>query len=213
MGPGVRSEKFKKSERVFSWKKVLWGTVLPFAIMGWITTNALLWQQYTSRYRTGTGLDVIGNSVNYGVEGTRLENEAGVRIILLVTSSWTARSTINRQAFRQSTLKTFPPSSGQLSIRYKFLLGTAPSPQAQAKLATSLAVEEAEFGDLLFLPASDRYEQLSEKIWWGWRWAAKQRADYVLKTDDDVFLRMEIISKELKELGRRDDYWRGFAYW
>lgn len=240
LGPGVSSEKFKKAERVLSWKRVLWGTVFPFAFLGWITTSALLWQQFQARYRGRGGIATTGemgyfrNSTTtttttfnssqgvYGGSWEGFESKVGIRVVMLVTSSWTDRSRVNRDKFRRSTVKMFPPPSsssspskpGQFSIVYKFLLGTAPSPQQQTKKSPLLQSEAKEFGDLLFLSAHDGYEDLSKKIWEGWNWAAGMKeVDYVLKTDDDIFLRMDIISKELIQLGRREDYWKGFAYW
>ena len=66
---------------------------------------------------------------------------------------------------------------------------------------------------MLLVPAHDGYGDLSKKIYEGWKWAAALDVDYVLKTDDDMFLRMDVLAKEFKELGRRKEYWRGFAYW
>lgn len=217
VGPGVRTEKFRKNDRAVSWKKVLWGTILPFALLGWITTTALLWQQFTARYQGGGGVSLSsGMPGNYGrAEGGKLSDlnhDADVRVIMLVTSSWTNRSLSNRHNFRQSTALLIP-SSPSISIAYQFLLGTAPSPQAQAKSGHLIEAEALEYGDLVMVPAHDGYNQLSKKIYQGWKWASHLDVDYVLKTDDDMFLRMDVISKELIELGRRREYWRGFAYW
>ena len=220
LGPGVRTEKFRKSERAkFSWKRVLVGTVVPFAIMGWITTTALLWQQFTGRYEGGAGLSASNfGGMNYRSNATMqilpgLDRMADVRIVMLVTSSWTDRSSVNRQNFRQSSVKLIP-SSPSISIVYKFLLGTAPSPQTHVRKSALLAAEEEQHGDLLMLAALDNYENLSRKIYEGWKWAAEiGEVDYVLKTDDDMFLRMDVIGQELVDLGRRSEYWKGFAYW
>jgi hypothetical protein len=217
----VRTEKLRKNERALSWKKVLWGTVFPFAILGWITTTALLWQQYVARYQGGGGVNLSSNSLslNYargdGKTLIDLNHQADVRVVMLVTSSWTNRSLTNRHNFRQSTALLIPSTATTpaISIAYRFLLGTAPSPQVQARSGEAIEAEAKEFGDLLIVPAHDGYNQLSKKIYEGWKWASHLDVDYVLKTDDDMFLRMDVISNELIELGRRREYWRGFAYW
>lgn len=144
---------------------------------------------------------------------TGLDSKAGVRIVMLVTSSWTSRSLANRNTFRQSSVLMIPPSSPAVSITYRFLLGAAPSPQTASRVGPLIEAEAAEFDDMLLVPAHDGYGDLSKKIYEGWKWAAALDVDYVLKTDDDMFLRMDVLAKEFKELGRRREYWRGFAYW
>ncbi|KAL8281164.1 hypothetical protein RQP46_006522 [Phenoliferia psychrophenolica] len=220
LGPGVRTEKFRKSERALSWKKVLWGTVVPLGLLGWITTCALLWQQFVARYKGGGGVSHgvarLNHSLRDVVPGQRLNGldpHADVRIVMLVTSSWTPRSMENRHKFRNSSVLMIPPSSSSVSIAYRFLVGTAPSPQTAAKVGHLIEAEAAEFGDMLVVPAYDSYAELSKKIYEGWKWAGQLDVDYVFKTDDDIFLRMDVLAKEFRELGRQREYWKGFAYW
>ena len=94
LGPGVRTEKFRKSERALSWKKVLWGTVVPLGTLGWITTCALLWQQFDARYKGGGGVSHGAVRLNHGLREATvghhlpgLDPLADVRIVVLVTSS------------------------------------------------------------------------------------------------------------------------------
>lgn len=63
------------------------------------------------------------------------------------------------------------------------------------------------------VPAQDSYADLSKKVFEGWKWAGGLECDFVFKTDDDIFLRMDVLAKEFIELGRRKEYWKGFAYW
>jgi hypothetical protein len=217
----VRTEKFRKSERALSWKKVLWGTVAPFALLGWVTTTALLWQQFVARYKGGGGVSLGEPKLNHvvGVGGMQglglvdLDRQADVRIVVLVTSSWTNRSRTNRQAFRESSVLLFPPSSSSISVAYRFLLGAAPSPQTAASAGPGIEAEANEYGDMLLVPAHDGYGDLSKKIYEGWKWAGQLDVDYVFKTDDDILLRMDVLAKEFVALGRRREYWQGFAYW
>ncbi|GAA5907533.1 hypothetical protein JCM5296_004108 [Sporobolomyces johnsonii] len=223
LGPGIRTDKYRKGERVLSWKRVLWGTVMPFAVLGWATTNALLWQQFVARYKGGGGIDLGRPRLNAVVNSpsssassssvTGLNSNADIRVVVLVTSSWTNRSLTNRHTFRETSVRLFPPSSSSISIAYRFLLGTAPSPQTAARSGPGIEAEADEFGDMLVVPAQDSYADLSKKVHEGWKWAAGLDVDYVLKTDDDILLRMDVVAKELVQLGRRKEYWRGFAYW
>ncbi|KDE07215.1 hypothetical protein MVLG_02438 [Microbotryum lychnidis-dioicae p1A1 Lamole] len=222
VGPPVRSEKFRKGERALSWKRVLWGTMVPFAVLGWITTVALLGQQFVARYHGGGGVDLgrlrlnsaVGSGgVTHGLTIVDLDRNADMRIVILVTSSWTNRSRANRQTFRESSVLLFPKSSSTISVTYRFLLGTAPSPQTAAREGPAIAAEAAQNGDLLLVPAHDSYADLSRKIYEGWKWAGQLDVDYVFKTDDDILLRMDVLAKEFIALGRRREYWKGFAYW
>ncbi|GAA6008160.1 hypothetical protein JCM10207_007049 [Rhodosporidiobolus poonsookiae] len=221
LGPGVRTDKYRKGERVLNAKRVLWGTALPFAILGWVTSVALLSQQFSARYHGGGGVSLGSPTLNSSLSTTSgslatlpdLDSSADIRIMLLVTSSWTNRSLTNRHTFRETTVRLIPPSSTALSISYRFLLGAAPSPQTAARVGPAIEAEASEFGDLLVVPAHDDYEHLSQKIYEGWKWASGIDVDYVFKTDDDILLRMDVLAKEFVQLGRRREYWRGFAYW
>ncbi|GAA5991412.1 hypothetical protein JCM10908_003301 [Rhodotorula pacifica] len=226
LGPGVRTDKYRKGERVLSWKRVLWGTALPFALLGWVTTNALLWQQFVARYKGGGGIDLgrprlnatsaLAPSPRCETPGALERNTnaaAAVRVMVLVTSSWTNRSSANRYSFRETSVRLFPRPSTAIAVDYRFLLGTPPSPQVGTRAGPGIAAEADEFGDILLVPAHDTYEHLSKKIYEGWKWASSLDVDYVLKTDDDILLRMDVLAKELGKLGRRREYWRGFAYW
>ncbi|GAA6033746.1 hypothetical protein JCM8097_004410 [Rhodosporidiobolus ruineniae] len=228
LGPGIRTDKYRKGERVVSWKRVLWGTVLPFALLSWSTSAALLWQQYSARYHGGGGISLgrpLLNGSYFPSPSSAalpartlntvpdLDHSANIRIMVLVTSSWTNRSLTNRHTFRETSVRLFPRSTPALSVSYRFLLGAAPSPQTAARAGPGIEAEADEFGDVLVVPAHDDYDHLSQKIYEGWRWASELDVDYVFKTDDDILLRMDVLAKEFVQLGRRNEYWRGFAYW
>jgi hypothetical protein len=222
LGPGVRTDKYRKGERVVSWKRVLWGTILPFGALCWCTSAALLCQQYSARYHGGGGTDLGAARLDSSIRPAStksftslpdLDSTAGVRIMVLVTSSWTNRSLTNRHTFRETSVRLFPRSSPSFSVSYRFLLGAAPSPQTAARSGPGIEAESNEFGDMLVVPAHDDYEHLSQKIYEGWKWASELDVDYVFKTDDDILLRMDVLAKEFVQLGRRREYWKGFAYW
>ncbi|GAA5906313.1 hypothetical protein JCM8208_003512 [Rhodotorula glutinis] len=234
LGPGVRTDKYRRGERVLSWRRVLWGTVLPFALLGWFSMGALLWQQFVARYRGGGGVALGPHPHPYALvdpaaaDGAAralttlpdLDPSAGVRVVVLVTSSWTNRSAVNRHTFRETSVRLFPrpPSSSstkppEISVAYRFLLGAPPSPLTAARAGPGIEAEADEWRDMLVVGAPDGYDELSRKVHRGWAWAAGLDVDYVLKTDDDILLRMDVLAKELVQLGRRREYWRGFAYW
>ncbi|GAA5821862.1 hypothetical protein JCM3770_000620 [Rhodotorula araucariae] len=227
LGPGVRTDKYRRGERVLSWRRVLWGTVVPFALLGWGTMAALLWQQFVTRYRGAGELALapapaalLAPAPAAATTLADLDAAATVRILVLVTSSWTNRSAVNRHTFRETSVRLFPPrvagagaERAEVSVAYRFLVGRAPSPRTAARAGPGIEAEADEWGDMLLVDAPDGYEQLSRKVYEGWRWAAAVDADYVVKTDDDILVRMDVLARELGQLGRRKEYWRGFAYW
>lgn len=77
---------------------------------------------------------------------------------------------------------------------------------------SDLEDEAQVYGDILRVDVLESYNTLSEKVCALVEWAAQQSFDYFLKTDHDIFLRLDTIMAELSELGPRDNYWRGFAW-
>ncbi|GAA6063657.1 hypothetical protein JCM10212_004924 [Sporobolomyces blumeae] len=226
LGPGVRTDKYRKGERVLSWKRVLWGTVLPFAVLGWATTNALLWQQFVARYRGGGGIDLGRPSLDYELETVasspfatlpELDPLADVRVLVLVTSSWDVDSVEQRQAFRESSLKLVPRRSHAVSIAHRFVLGTAPSPHVASRVGPTIEAESAEHRDVVVVPAHDAPAHRTRKAYEAFKWASEVvrsgQVDYVVRTDEDTFVRLDVVAKELRDAGRTTEYWKGFAYW
>jgi hypothetical protein len=63
------------------------------------------------------------------------------------------------------------------------------------------------------VPSRDSVDDSTKKVFEGWKWARGIDAEYVIKTEDDVFVRMDIVARELSKLEKKKEYWRGFAYW
>ncbi|KAH8927541.1 glycosyltransferase family 31 protein, partial [Atractiella rhizophila] len=157
--------------------------------------------------------------VVYGLNSTLLPHRAAaaatesLSVILLVVSSWLSRSVESRNKFRNSSLK-LRPSSSSIRLTHRFVIGLPPTPYAEASLGKTIEAEAAKYGDMLLIPSGDRYDQLSEKVYasFGWANGLEEGFDYLIKTDDDVFLRLDTVLDELEGLGRRRRYWKGLAY-
>ncbi|KAG0301696.1 hypothetical protein BGZ98_008124 [Dissophora globulifera] len=104
-------------------------------------------------------------------------------------------------------------ASAQFSFTYKFILGEAPSARARESMGPKIKEEQDQHDDLLILPVSDTYEDLSLKVFKALEWSNKFKFDFLCKTDDDIFVRWDVIARELVELGPTHYYWRGLAYW
>src|SRR5207245_330480 len=117
-----------------------------------------------------------------------------------------------RQAFRNTTLRLIPPSSDRISIAYRFILGDAPSAKVKMDIGHKINLESQQYNDILVVPALDAYEHVSRKLYKSFQWTNNYVYDYLIKTDDDVFIRMDTIAQELEELGPGNRYcWRGLA--
>jgi len=132
---------------------------------------------------------------------------------MVVLTSWTENGFRKRQLFRESTAKLIPPHSDRISVAYRFIVGSPTSVKKFKELGKSLKAENEQYNDLVVVPADDSYEELSRKVYKAFEWTSGFVFDYVVKTDDDMFVRMDVVSKELEELGPRKFYWRGLGYW
>lgn len=139
--------------------------------------------------------------------------EAGVRVMVFVLSAWTPKSIAKRQTFRETTLKLMPENNADISFFYRFVIGQPPSDQVRKDMGPKVDAEMAKYNDILILPCSDKYEDLSKKVFESMKWADQYEFDYLIKTDDDIFARWDTISKELIEKGRLERYWSGLSYW
>ncbi|KAF9116489.1 hypothetical protein BGX27_002161 [Mortierella sp. AM989] len=145
--------------------------------------------------------------------GKQIMGTAQTQILIMVLTSWTPKGFQKRQDFRETTLRLLPPPSSQFSFTYKFILGEAPTARARENMGSKIKEEQERHGDLLILPVSDTYEDLSLKVFKALEWSNKFKFDFLCKTDDDIFVRWDIVARELIDLGPTHYYWRGLAYW
>jgi hypothetical protein len=139
--------------------------------------------------------------------------ESEVRVMVFVLSAWTPKSVTKRQVFRDTTLTLMPKDNEHISYFYRFILGQPPNEKVKQNVGPLVEREMEDYGDILILPCSDLYEDLSKKVYSAFEWADKYDFDYFVKTDDDIFVRWDTVSKEMELAGRTQRYWRGLAYW
>ncbi|KAI8969983.1 hypothetical protein BDF20DRAFT_97489 [Mycotypha africana] len=189
--------------------------ILPLTIVVFITMFALLYQVGQLR-KESVVLAEKRMVVPVAEPHPGLNNDAEVRVMVFVLSAWTAKGVVKRKEFRETTLQLMPKDDNtKISYIYKFILGQPPKDNELVKKNVMPIVEKEmeEFGDLLILDCSDRYEDLSRKVYSAFEWANQYDFDYFIKTDDDIFVRWDTISQELELAGRTNRYWRGLAYW
>ena len=136
------------------------------------------------------------------------------RVLVLILSDTRTGSAALRSSARSSWLGLLPV--GQ--VRHFFCLGNSDSGRRESELNR----EAGQYGDLVRTNVPDSYEDLSHKVFACIVHAASVVGDFdfLIKTDHDVFLRLDIIAPELADLLSRHEaerrvpllHWQGFAY-
>ncbi|CAG8474599.1 7062_t:CDS:2, partial [Ambispora gerdemannii] len=197
-----------ETNKALAWKDIGRYIIVPLTIVTFITMVCLLEQQTAFHCTPHSGHYKLNANLTLG------DTDAYVKVIMVILSSWTESSYEKRQAFRNSTLRLLPQNSNRISIVYRFVLGDAPSAKTRMELGHKIHVESQEFNDILMVPALDTFRQLSRKVYKTFQWTSKFTFDYLIKTDDDVFIRLDTVATELEEMGPgKRYYWKGLAYW
>ena len=165
----------------------------------------ILWIENTAMVNTRIELNirrpVIFERKPKGLASLNCRENSTLRLAFTVMSSPDANGARRRSLVRGSwmpkTAYKHPPAA---SITVKFVLGTKDLPKEQLH---KLTAEHGRFGDFLLLPnLHDTYDQLAEKVRQAIQWADKNlQFDYLIKTDDDVLIRLDKMTDALRSMG------------
>lgn len=105
-----------------------------------------------------------------------------IKVIVLISTMH--QNTEKRKAIRETWMSPYAGNSGP--VRYMFLLGMISDKALQVALET----ESASYRDILQEDFVDSYNNLTLKTMMAFRWASNfcQKAEFVMKTDDDMFV-------------------------
>jgi len=107
-------------------------------------------------------------------------------------------------------------SKSQVVLEYRFLLGNPSLFGHSPSVKYTTLIESYLIGDMLFVDSPDDYPNLSRKVFEGFQWQGQYSFDYLIKTDDDMFVRLDQILAEIKEVAskkkQRTGYWKGLVY-
>ncbi|KAI8643467.1 hypothetical protein BD408DRAFT_451244 [Parasitella parasitica] len=131
----------------------------------------------------------------------RSEPTSAISVLVLIISSWSQASYERRQMLRKSAIRLLLPHNDQISVQYRFVIGQPPSAYHQLNGDETLR-ESSIYHDLLMVKSADIQSDKSRKVFEAMRWAKQMGHDYIVKSDDDVFVRWDIILQELSDLGR-----------
>jgi hypothetical protein len=185
--------------------------ILPLFVVILLTMFSSMIQIDRLRYRSSQLMKQefkLASAVNAAELG-----QSAVKVMVVVLSSWTPKGFEKRQIFRNTTLKLMPENSDRISFSYRFILGEAPSAKASSLMGPSITKESDIYNDILIVPSSDLYNDLSRKVYKALEWSNGYQFDFLVKTDDDIFVRWDTIGDELATLGPQRFYWRGLGYW
>ncbi|KAG0001328.1 hypothetical protein BGZ65_003587 [Modicella reniformis] len=139
-------------------------------------------------------------------QDNRMDNRMVISMIVL--SSATPQGYVNRQMFRETTLKLFPsPRNKAVVVKYRFIIGNS-----MPALERDLEQEHNVMGDLLIVSAPDRPDSKPRKLYKAIEWANQFDFDYLVKTEDDVLVRMDTLSGELYKQGKKEYFWKGLVF-
>lgn len=95
------------------------------------------------------------------------------------------------------------------SVIARFIIGVRDLPQEDIK---NLEEENKQYNDILFLPDfKDSYYELTNKVLQTFKWIDQNvNSSYLLKVDDDSFVRLDVIISELRSTSPRKNLYWGF---
>jgi hypothetical protein len=111
-----------------------------------------------------------------------------------------------RDAVRETWARLGTASANETAV-VRFVIGRT----GDAAIDAAVRKESQEQGDIAMLPMRESYEALTTKTLETMRWAAREWSfDYLLKTDDDSFVRLDRIVRLLRAQPRSGLYMGGF---
>ena len=166
--------------------------------------------QSTSKTEGIHAAAVIDTMDNKGLKPLISKSKSGcpslpMHIVILVLSA--PGGIIRRNAIRGTWLHNY--HSGMLKVTSRFLIGTK---KLLKEKVGNLTVEQNQFGDLLlFDDLKDSYSNLSAKVLLGLKWAHRtQKFDFLIKTDDDSYVRIDQVAKNIQRMNCDDRLYWGY---
>lgn len=140
------------------------------------------------------------------------------RVIILILSDTQHKSAAIRKAVRNSWLKLLPSKT----FKHFFCIGSGDVNSRNG--ASIIDIEQTLYSDLMVVDAADGYKYLSQKVHECFKVIHKKFGgtfDFLIKTDHDVFLRVDVLIPELAQIHSQHRntisagpllHWRGFVY-
>eukprot|EP00038_Savillea_parva_P012109 m.202299 g.202299 ORF g.202299 m.202299 type:complete len:428 (+) comp21721_c0_seq1:38-1321(+) len=140
------------------------------------------------------------------------QHESDFKVFVMALTAPSEKAAHRRAVMRKTWLTYRRPGGEQNEVQHRFIIGTAGLPD---DVLADLAAEQREYGDLALLPHfKEAFTNLTGKLLEGFSWSANRsnigRFDYLMKVDDDTFVRLDRIGQELEDVAPGD---RDRLYW
>lgn len=127
---------------------------------------------------------------------SKLENPALIILIISSPNNFDRRSTI-----RDTWLSLHVNKKSDVRIKHYFVVGSV---GLSTDTMLHLSSEQSKYNDLLILPLEDKYTALTNKVLQSYVWLHDQISyglnfSFVLKCDDDTFIRLDLLTKDVKK--------------
>ena len=131
-------------------------------------------------------------------------------LLIIVSSSPNKRINAER---RNMIRKTWANSNGahlpnDATFKIVFMMGKG----VTSEMNLVIKEEEQKYGDLLIGDYEDSYRNISTKLLMAFYWATKIKCNYVLKTDDDVYVDIAKLVTWLQGQGEKESLYGGVTY-
>ncbi|XP_063423227.1 beta-1,3-galactosyltransferase 1-like [Mytilus trossulus] len=131
-------------------------------------------------------------SIHLIIDNDQICKPSNVSIDILIMIMSSPQNKLSRNAIRDTWLKHTKTNKG--NIRYVFLLG-------DSSMTNELEKENLKTNDIILGSFKDTYNNLTYKTLMSFQWAAKhcRNAQFVMKTDDDVYVHIPGLKRVIKE--------------
>ncbi|KAI9313646.1 galactosyltransferase-domain-containing protein [Dichotomocladium elegans] len=174
--------------------------VLPLSVVTCLTMCVTLYQMDQLQYTT---TQLMHQPLSLNVDALPTSS-----IVVLILSSWSSQAYERRQLLRRTSHQWLLNSR----ITYRFVVGQPPSAHLQMVMGPKIKEESEMYHDMLLVPASDLNAHKSRKVYEALIWANGLDFDYLVKTEDNVFVRWDRVLSELAAENKTSYYWRGLVF-
>lgn len=119
-------------------------------------------------------------------------------LLVIVSSSPKKQENADKRSMLRQTWGNIKNTHIQQQWKVVFMMGKA----STSGMNEAIMKEQEEYGDLLIGDYRDAYRNITTKLLMAFQWASRLKCNYVLKTDDDVYID---IPKLIKWLIARED--------
>jgi len=134
------------------------------------------------------------------------DQKSNLFLFILIASGVGKRSFLDKRNAIRSTWLGYNDNASLKIWRHAFMLGRS---EDDRKVGVEIRQEAGFYNDILQVNSTDNYQNLIIKVLSGFRWVFTQvKPQFILKADDDVYIRLPRLMPWLNE-SKRDNFYGG----